>query len=149
MAKKLPVYFIVIQTTHIKIFNSYIFNLYIFLTISILKLVFKESKLQSYILSKKNQKTRHIKKLTISKKSTILVLFSWNFVKIITSRGDCFPQVSWGWDKKCRFCINGQFLNVSRFFSSDFSCDTFSILYTSFLVILITYLFPYLYKEDR
>ena len=33
-----------------------------------------------------------------------------------------FHQVSWGSDKKCGFSINGQFLNVSHFFYSDFKC---------------------------
>ena len=36
------------------------------------------------------------KKVTISKKSTIFVEFSWNLVKVTTSRVSYFDQVSWG-----------------------------------------------------
>ena len=36
------------------------------------------------------------KKVIISKKSTIFVLFSWNLVKLTTSRVTFFDQVSWG-----------------------------------------------------
>ena len=62
-------------------------------------------------------------KSTINKRSTIFVPSSWNFVKMIISGGDYFHQVSWGSDKKCGFYINGQFLNVSCFLSSDFTIN--------------------------
>ena len=42
------------------------------------------------------KKTGHFQKLAINKKSTIFVLSSWNLVKIITSWGNHFHQVSWG-----------------------------------------------------
>ena len=54
------------------------------------------------------QKTAHIQKLAINKKSTIFVQSFWNLVKIITSWDNHF--------KNCGFFINGQFLNVCRFF---------------------------------
>ena len=59
--------------------------------------------------------------MTINKKSTIFFQSSWNLVKMITSWANYFHQVSWRLDKKCGFFINGQFLNMSRFFSSDFN----------------------------
>ena len=40
------------------------------------------------------KKMRQVQNLSISKKSTILVPFSWNLGKMITSWGDYFPQVS-------------------------------------------------------
>ena len=39
--------------------------------------------------------SRLAKKVTISKKSTIFVLYSWNLVKITNSEGSHFDQVSW------------------------------------------------------
>ena len=49
------------------------------------------------------------------KKSTIFVQSSWNFVKIITSWGNHFFQVSWWLEKNCGFFISVQFLNVCVF----------------------------------
>ena len=42
------------------------------------------------------KKMTHVPKLAISKRSTIFVRSSWNLVKIITSWGNHFDQVSWG-----------------------------------------------------
>ena len=66
------------------------------------------------------KKRAHIQKLAFSEKSTFFAQSSWNLVKIITTWGNHFHQVSWGLDKKCRFFTNGQFLNVGPFFDSDF-----------------------------
>ena len=63
------------------------------------------------------KKTAHFWKLAINKKSTFFVQSAWNLVKIFTLRDNHFHKVSWGSDKKCRFFINGQFLNVSFFYS--------------------------------
>ena len=41
------------------------------------------------------QLSRLAKEVTSSKKSTIFVLYSWNFVKVTTSRVSYFDQVSW------------------------------------------------------
>ena len=60
---------------------------------------------------------RHIQKLAINEKSIIFPQSSWNLVKIITSWVDYFHHVSWRLGKKCGFFINGQLLNMSRFFS--------------------------------
>ena len=54
--------------------------------------------------------------MAINKKSTIFVLFSWNFGKVIASWVDYFHQVSWGLNKNCGFFINGQLFNVCDFF---------------------------------
>ena len=46
--------------------------------------------------------------------------FSYIIMKlfeITNSWGNYFHQVSWGEDKKVDFLINGQFLNVSHFFT--------------------------------
>ena len=62
------------------------------------------------------KKMRHVQKLTIGKKSAILVLFSWNLW------GDYFGQVSLGLDKKCEFSINFWACFIfSLFFGSDFT----------------------------
>ena len=42
------------------------------------------------------KKMGHTQKLAINKKSTIFALSLWNLVKIITSWGNHFHQVSWG-----------------------------------------------------
>ena len=66
------------------------------------------------------ENTGHVQNLANSKKSTFFILFPWNLVKMITSRLDYFHQVSWGLDKKFGFLTDGQFLNLSRSFPSDF-----------------------------
>ena len=62
------------------------------------------------------EKTAHAQKLANNKESTIFVQSSWNLIKMITSWGNHFHQVSWGWDKNCGFFIIGQFLCVCGFF---------------------------------
>ena len=47
----------------------------------------------------------------------MFVQFLWNLVKMITSWGNNFHQVSWGLEKSCGFFINGQFLKVCHFFT--------------------------------
>ena len=46
------------------------------------------------VLKSGAKKTGHFQKLVINKKSTIFVLLSWNLVKMITSWGEHFYQVS-------------------------------------------------------
>ena len=65
------------------------------------------------------KKTGHVQNLAKNKKSTIFVQYLWNLVKMITSRGNHFHQVSSGLDKNYGFFIDGQFLNVCFFFYSD------------------------------
>ena len=66
-------------------------------------------------LKSEQQKTAHIQKLAINKNSTNFVQSFWNLVKIITSWGNHFPQVSWWLDKNFGFFINVHFLNVCCF----------------------------------
>ena len=73
-------------------------------------------KIQSWSLSKKN---KHTQKLAISKKSKTFVQFSWNLVKMITSWGNYFYQVSWGLDTNCGIFANGRDFSVSSFSYSD------------------------------
>ena len=68
------------------------------------------------------KKRANVKKLAI-KNSTYFVLFSWNLVKMITSRGNYFRQILLGLDKKYGSFTNGQFLNMGPFFYSDFVID--------------------------
>ena len=72
------------------------------------------------VIKSGSNKVRQVQQLAISKESTYFFLSSWNLVKIITSWGDLFHQVSWEYDKKWGFLIGGWFLNVSNFFDPDF-----------------------------
>ena len=54
------------------------------------------------MVKSETRKTGHFQKLAINKKSTILVLSSRIFVKMITSKNDYFHRVSWGKKKKLR-----------------------------------------------
>ena len=69
---------------------------------------------------KSESKSAHLQKLAICKKSTILVLFLQNLVKMITSWVEYFHQVSWGLEKNCGFFTYGQFWVCLFFFYSDF-----------------------------
>ena len=62
------------------------------------------------------KKIRHFQELGISKKSTIFIVTSPNFVKLFTSFGNNLDKVSWKLDKHCKFFTNDQVLDVSDFF---------------------------------
>ena len=66
-------------------------------------------------IKSEQQKTAHIQKLAINKKSTIFVQSFWNLVKILPHEAIIFPKFHEDWTKNCGFFINGQFLNVCRF----------------------------------
>ena len=83
---------------------------------------------------------RCIQKLAISKKSTIFVLFSWNFVKMITTWDDYFHQVSWWQDKNVDFLLMANFLTCLLFISSNFTFleqRKLLMLMTIFAVLLL------------
>ena len=69
-----------------------------------------------YPILKSEEKKRHVRKLSISKKFTYFVQSSWNLVKIITSRDSYFHKVSWWLEKNCGFFINGWFWTYLVFF---------------------------------
>ena len=71
--------------------------------------------------------------MTISKKSTILVLSSWNLVRMINYWGN-FHQISWGLDEKCGLFTNGQFLNVGPFFDPVFTCNDVHVMHVSAII---------------
>ena len=58
----------------------------------------------------------HVQKLNISEKSTIFVQSLWNLVKMITSWGNYFHQVSWELDKIVDFFLMLIFLTCPIFF---------------------------------
>ena len=58
--------------------------------------------------------------MAINKKSTILDLSSWNLVKMITTWGENFHQVSWGSDENCGFFSVANYWTCPVFSSSDF-----------------------------
>ena len=59
--------------------------------------------LQNFCCKVWGNKNETFSKLASNKKSTYLVLSSWKFIKMITSWGDYFHQVLWGYDKKWGF----------------------------------------------
>ena len=57
----------------------------------------KKGKNDTYhTLKSGSKKIRHVKRLTIYKKSTFFVVSSWKLEKLISSWGNHFHQVSWG-----------------------------------------------------
>ena len=55
------------------------------------------------------KKTGHVQKLATNKKSTIFVQSLWNLVKMITSWGNYFHQLPWGWAKNADFSSMAKF----------------------------------------
>ena len=65
------------------------------------------------------KRMKHIQKLASYKNCTILVLFSWNFVRIIISWGNHFHQVSQWKDKKCGYLLLLNFWTCLVFWSRE------------------------------
>ena len=90
------------------------------------------------------KQTRHNQKLVISKKSTIFVLSLWNLVKMITSWGNLFHQVSSGLDKNCGFLIDDQCLNACFFYSD---LKFYTLIYVSVFQAIPEAVVSWKYKE--
>ena len=76
---------------------------------------------KDYVLKSESIKTAHITKLAITKSSTIFAQSLWNLVKINTSWGNDFDQVSWQLDKNCGILLMVNFWMCAAFFDSDFT----------------------------
>ena len=93
-----------------------------------------------------NKKRAHIQKLPLIKNS-VFVQFSWNLVKILTSWGNHFNQVSWGLEKNWGFFANYQFLKMGPFFKTlaVFEWDEWLNLCDFYLNFLKKFYYSYLF----
>ena len=73
------------------------------------------------------------------KKSTFLVLSSWNLVKTMNTWGDFFHQLSWGLDKNYGNFINGQFFERVGIFFTETLLGGLIFISTTVLHVLFTY----------